>query len=311
MIGIGYTPEGLPDAYITTDLLFEMGFRTGAVDLYDWTDKYVSRRYGIANQNVTNAWHHLLPHILNSKKGFFNRKIILAHLPSLTLNDPIPSHLPDIALAWDGLLNASDELAEVEGYKYDLVDWTRDALVSLAPKYYLNVVQGYHKRNFHLLQTNAVIFMNLLADLDIILATNKNFLLGTWLEEAKSVAGGRHYEAALYEYNARNQITLWGPKGEILDYATKQWSGLVTDYYKARWKLFFNHLIEDVIQDKPYNQAAFHDEFLNDIGIPFCNSRKLYPVEPSGDTVALAKAIHAKMEERNEYISSFAIRILK
>lgn len=29
----------------------------------------------------------------------------------------------------------------------------------------------------------------------------------------------------LYEYNARNQITLWGPNGEIIDYANKQWSG--------------------------------------------------------------------------------------
>lgn len=29
----------------------------------------------------------------------------------------------------------------------------------------------------------------------------------------------------MYEYNARNQITLWGPYGEIMNYAIKQWSG--------------------------------------------------------------------------------------
>lgn len=29
----------------------------------------------------------------------------------------------------------------------------------------------------------------------------------------------------LYEYNARNQITLWGPDGQIKDYANKQWAG--------------------------------------------------------------------------------------
>ena len=32
----------------------------------------------------------------------------------------------------------------------------------------------------------------------------------------------------LFEYNARNQITLWGPNGEIKDYANKQWSGQFT-----------------------------------------------------------------------------------
>jgi hypothetical protein len=32
----------------------------------------------------------------------------------------------------------------------------------------------------------------------------------------------------LYEYNARNQITLWGPLGEIVDYANKQWAGALT-----------------------------------------------------------------------------------
>ena len=65
-------------------------------------------------------------------------------------------------------------------------------------------------------------------------------------------------EKALYEYNARNQgsicratqhhlaissnllkivlfqLTLWGPNGQILDYAAKQWSGLFRAYYTPR-----------------------------------------------------------------------------
>ena len=58
-------------------------------------------------------------------------------------------------------------------------------------------------------------------------------------------------ESRLYEFNARNQITLWGPDGgsifldivsfcnfsllgQILDYAGKQWSGMVSDYYIPR-----------------------------------------------------------------------------
>ena len=33
MVGIGYTPEGLPDNYLTTDLLFEMGHKNEPVDM--------------------------------------------------------------------------------------------------------------------------------------------------------------------------------------------------------------------------------------------------------------------------------------
>jgi len=32
-------------------------------------------------------------------------------------------------------------------------------------------------------------------------------------------------EVKLLRYNALNQITLWGPIGEIVDYAAKQWAG--------------------------------------------------------------------------------------
>ena len=42
------------------------------------------------------------------------------------------------------------------------------------------------------------------------------------------------------EYNARNLVTLWGPNGEISNYARKQWNGLIKYYYKPQWVLFFN-----------------------------------------------------------------------
>ena len=71
------------------------------------------------------------------------------------------------------------------------------------------------------LHQNSLVFLDLLEDLDRILATNKNFLLGPWLESAKALATNQQ-ERKLYEFNARNQITLWGPDGQILDYGGYQ-----------------------------------------------------------------------------------------
>ena len=56
--------------------------------------------------------------------------------------------------------------------------------------------------------------MNLLSDLNILLGSDSHFLLGTWLRDARR-NGVTEEEKGLMEYNARNQITLWGPTGEV------------------------------------------------------------------------------------------------
>lgn len=63
--------------------------------------------------------------------------------------------------------------------------------------------------------------INFLRDLDAVLLTNCNFRLSEWIKSARAWAGDKN-ETSFLEYNARNQITLWGPNGEIVDYASKQ-----------------------------------------------------------------------------------------
>ena len=56
--------------------------------------------------------------------------------------------------------------------------------------------------------------LDLLLNVDKLLATDGHFLLGVWLESAKNLSTDDQ-ERRLYEYNARNQITLWGPDGNV------------------------------------------------------------------------------------------------
>ena len=90
-----------------------------------------------------------------------------------------------------------------------------------------------------------------LTDLDALVATDRAFLLGSWIQMARDLAvpnatdctgpgtnvpsevvGCPHF----YEYNARCQLTTWNPTpkgsakvpGGPLDYAGKHWSGLVS-----------------------------------------------------------------------------------
>ena len=95
--------------------------------------------------------------------------------------------------------------------------------------------------------------LDLLDDLDALLFTNENYLLSTWIADAKQWAHGNASYAAFLEYQARNQITLWGPTGEIDDYASKQWAGLVGEYYATRWSLFVSTLKSMKANEQAYN----------------------------------------------------------
>ena len=88
-----------------------------------------------------------------------------------------------------------------------MVDFTRDALASLAPKYYFRAMNFFKLRDILNFIPAVNTFIDLLIDLEAILSTNSHFMLGTWLEEAKAVAINQE-DTRLYEYNAKNQVPL-------------------------------------------------------------------------------------------------------
>jgi alpha-N-acetylglucosaminidase len=69
--------------------------------------------------------------------------------------------------------------------------------------------------------------------------------------------------AAYLEYNARNQITLWGPTGQINDYASKQWAGLIGTYYLPRWQMFTQYLVDVKNNGTTFNATTINEQLLN------------------------------------------------
>jgi alpha-N-acetylglucosaminidase len=67
--------------------------------------------------------------------------------------------------------------------------------------------------------------------------------------------------ANFLEFEARNQVTLWGPSGQISDYASKSWAGLISSYYIPRWQMFVDYLV--ATSPASYNQTAFNAQLLS------------------------------------------------
>lgn len=127
-------------------------------------------------------------------------------------------------------------------------------------------------------------------DMEKILSCDKNFLLGRWLNAANSIPGSYN------SFNARNQITLWGPKGEINNYAIKQWSGLIKDYVLPRWQLFWTELEKAMDKETIFDEIAVRQRIFKEIEEPFGQSYKSYDTESSCDPNPVATNIFRKYE---------------
>ncbi len=76
----------------------------------------------------------------------------------------------------------------------------------------------------------AAILMDILADLDMVLASDRRFLLGNWIRDALQFAETED-EMHFYNFNAKLQVSIWGNNYtlELYDYAAKFWSGMIRE----------------------------------------------------------------------------------
>jgi alpha-N-acetylglucosaminidase len=65
--------------------------------------------------------------------------------------------------------------------RYDLVDLTRQVLSKLANQVYIKAVTSFQEKNIDDLNLYNHKFLQLIKDIDSLLASDDNFLLGTWL----------------------------------------------------------------------------------------------------------------------------------
>jgi alpha-N-acetylglucosaminidase len=71
-------------------------------------------------------------------------------------------------------------------------------------------------------------------------------------------------------------VTLWGPNGEIDDYAAKNWAGLVGAYYSPRWQLFMDAVSTSIESGKPIDYDSYDSDEINIGKVMYNMSRNDY-----------------------------------
>jgi alpha-N-acetylglucosaminidase len=156
--------------------------------------------------------------------------------------------------------------------------------------------KAYEEKNLDHLKLYGQRMLDLLVDMDHLLGTSSNMLLGKWIEEAKKIALNET-EEKYYERNARNIITTWGNKGNSLnDYANRSWNGLMKSYYKVRWQLFVEDVISAVSQGEDFDETKFNEKIM-DFEESWSYETQSFKVTPEGNSIEVVRYILDKYSD--------------
>ena len=276
-----------------------------------WVEDYASRRYSDDNiSQVKEAWEIMKQNIYYSPRHNASQ---IEEIPSFTKNNVIDPNklsiieeykhsvgieltggIEELWKAWGLLLEDEviNKLKDLDTYNHDLVDLGVNILTNEFDIERKIFTSAYNNKNLSELQTSGEKLLTFIEDADKLLASDKIYLLGRWINSAIKIAPNSKYQK-LFEFNARNLVTLWGPDGNINDYASKSWAGLYIDYYYPRWKLFIDEVINASESGNEFDKDKFEDDALNFSKI-WQNKNNTYSSDPIGNTTAIAKELYDK-----------------
>jgi alpha-N-acetylglucosaminidase len=298
MEGIGLTMEAIEQNPVMYELTMQHCWQTEPVNLDEWLKKYAWDRYGVDNNDLVNAWQILRRTAYNGREIRDGAESIITGRPTFDssavwtmthLNYPAGDLLP----AWDLFEKASASGITTEGFQFDLVDITRQVLANYATPLQKKWIAAFRAGDSKAFSDFSNQFLELIRDLDGLLGTRRDFLLGPWIAAARS-NGNNAFEKDLYEKNARDLITLWGDKNSPLhEYANRQWSGLLTDFYMTRWQQFFEMCQRSLSSHTDPDLKTFNRQ-MADWEWNWVNGHKDFPVQPTGNSVESAQRLYEK-----------------
>jgi alpha-N-acetylglucosaminidase len=247
---MGLTMEGHEGNEVIYDILLDQAWSDAPLDAQQYFEDWVSSRYhGTSTpQCLYSAWDTLSKTVYNNTDldvADAVTKSVFELSPNTTGIDDITGHhgteltYDPVTLVgvWQDFYKAGMEepsLWDDAAYTFDLTDITRQVISNAWIDYYDRFVASANRTLESYSTSKAMAagktMTSLLLDLDDILSASgiTHFSLPAWIASARAWASPSETvpstsnnmsstatRASYYEYNARNQITLWGPVGQF------------------------------------------------------------------------------------------------
>lgn len=188
---------------------------------------------------------------------------------------------------------ADPGLAASDSYRFDVADVTRQVVADLATRDQRMLAAAYaagNKTNIHFYGDR---ILGIIADLDTLTATRREWLLGTWIANARGW-GTTAAESDVCERNARMLVTTWTASiGNLNDYANREWAGLLSGFYLPRWQQFLTNLYAAVDNNQSFSESTVRAAIGN-WELQWINQHDSYPSVPAGNTLVIASNLFQK-----------------
>lgn len=302
--GVALSPEGGHGDAAPLELFAELPWQATPVTMTDWFGHYATRRYGAADSHATSAWTAMAAtaYSMGDSDGWDEAQ------------DPIVDARPDLqdntAAAWSpgamrydaatfatalpALLAVPAWMQQNTAYRYDLASVARQALDNYARGLLPRIATAYGNADKAAFATLSGQWLDIIALMDQIAGTVDRWLLGPWIEAARSL-GADAAEQARFVADAKRVITLWGDQqlseAGLYDYCNRAWNGLLGDFYHGRWKLYFGTLSAALAgggQPAAVDWYAWENNWVT-------SGRASYQMAAAGDVYQLAQRAQALM----------------
>ncbi|OEV04858.1 alpha-N-acetylglucosaminidase [Streptomyces oceani] len=310
--GIALMPEGADNNPAALALFSDLAWSDGRVDLAEWFAEWPAYRYGTGpsgrpDPRAVTAWDVLRRTAYGTTRsdswsephdGLFGARPSLTAKSAASWSPERLRHDPEeFARALPALLAVAPALRSGSGYRYDLLDVTRQVLSHRSRQLLPRIRAAYGEKDqarFAELTDEWFRWMELL---EKAVATDPGHLLGRWTAEARAWGATREERDRL-AYDAESLLTVWGPRkaadeGGLRDYANREWSGLLSGLYALRWRTYFDELSAALAENRepePVDWYALEEEWLR--GHP------PYATEPTGDIVRVARQVRDALGPR-------------
>ncbi|MDF2190141.1 alpha-N-acetylglucosaminidase [Paraflavitalea sp. CAU 1676] len=254
MQGVGIMPEGINNNPIAFEFTLELGWNKEKVDLEKWTERYVRSRYGKAHKDISAAWNVFLRTVyqsISSRQEGPPENILCAR-PSLQIKSVSSwgsvKKTYDIALfekAVKLFAKAAPDMKNSRTYRIDLINFARQVIANEADTVHARMVTAFHAKDEQAFQQQTKRFLHLIDVTDTLLNTDPFFRLSTYQRQSLR-AGNTKQEKENNLLNLMMLTTYWGENNPAEDYlheyAYKEWSGLMSSFYRTRWVMYFDQL---------------------------------------------------------------------
>lgn len=251
--GIGATPEAIEQTPVIYDLLFELPWLDSVPDTEQWLADYTVRRYGTDNGDARRAWqllHHSALGCPDRRQG--PHEATVCARPALDVPRVSTWGSAEIFYDPDSVVQAAYALLNADidhpNYDYDLADVARQALTDYSQSLLGGIRAAQEAGDTATFAARRDEFLALMLDIDEILCTVPDFMLGRWTESARRIAdevdGTTEADRRwLDQENARRLITTWYDEAmarTLHEYSYREWGGMLGAFYQPRWKAWFD-----------------------------------------------------------------------